>query len=65
MPRKLKPLKLDEHEHKDSGIKFEMFLDRNEKDFFADVCGEIVRAKSETECRVLGESLRKAEKGES
>lgn len=52
MARALKPLEVSEFRHHESNILVKIFFDRNEKDFFADILGTVVRAPSEHECHV-------------
>lgn len=50
MPRRLKPLKVSTVEHYDSGLDVDIFLDRNTKEFFGEVCGVAVYDPSEKGC---------------
>lgn len=50
MGRTLKPYKVDEIKDPKSKVVVDIFLDRNEKDFFGVVQNETVRAKTAEEC---------------
>lgn len=44
MPRQLKPQKVETFQQRESDIKIDLFLDRNDKDFFAEYGSEVFRA---------------------
>lgn len=53
MPRKLKPYKVDTVIHSKYGLKTEVYLDREDKDFFGKLHGDQYRAKSAAEVKRL------------
>jgi len=51
MPRPLKPLKVDEVWVSSVGLKADIFLDRNSKEFFSEVCGLVIHDKTADGCK--------------
>ena len=51
MPRRMKPVKVSTINHEKSGLRVDIFLDKNDMQFFGKVAGEIRKDQTELGCR--------------